>query len=416
MIRYITRHGQTVTYQSCSSDDLYPPGDIPLCDLGRTQAHLLGKRMKELGFKGRIISSPYMRTLETSEIIAKITDTKIVPFAPVREIIKTQSHADDFVGLTIEQIREKYDCIDEEAELEYPWWHPLEIPAQIETAEEVHSRVRLGLELLESIYPNEELLIVGHGATVGAMLDILEIPKEKRIRTMRFNCSLSAIDTTDPSVPTMYCNTAHIPYELTTSNYKTREEIDKKFFDTPYAGEIDVPNELEQIQGTKILHIGDTVSYDYPYYIKLIQTVNPDIIIHTGDTADEVKVGRIPGTEYEYVTKIRILLRAMQESGARLILVPGNNDLADEMHKIVPNAEVYPENTVLTIDGIECRIGHQLAHMTYDKNWHFYGHGKRGEEWSPKRNVGNGPFRFNAKWGAFVVCLTENKFFRFKLP
>jgi len=416
MKRYITRHGQVIDYRDRSLDHFYPPGDVPLSELGREQARLLGERLRALDFHGKIISSPYMRTLETSEIIAKITGTKIIPFALLREIIQSQGHADNFVGLTIEQIREKYDCIDENAELEYPWWHLPGIPARVEDINEVRPRVRYGLDLLEYYYPNDELLLVGHGASAGSLLSIMEIPKKKHTRTMLFNCSLSMIDTADHSTPSLYCDTSHIPYELTTSNYLTREEFDKNYFDEPYAADIDIPEGAETIKGQKILHIGDTDSYYYPYYIKLIKTIKPDIIIHTGDTADEVKVGRIPGTRFEYLSKIRIILDAMRESGARLIIVPGNNDLPDEILKIVPQAEVYPVNTELTIDGVECRVGHQVMKMTFDKNWHFYGHGLTGEEWSYDKNVEGGHCRFNATWGSFVCCLSENKFFILPRP
>ena len=414
MLRYITRHGQTVDYRNIENDALYPPGDIPLSDLGREQARMLGERMKGLGFCGHIITSPYMRTLETAEIIAKITGSKILPCSFMREIIKSQSHADNFKGLTIEKIKEKYDCIDKDAELEYPWWYSPEGVLRTETIEDVRARIVCGLEWIDKQFPNEELLLVGHGASVGELLSVLRIPKKRGIRTMIFNCSLSSIDTADKTVPTMHSDTAHIKYELTTSNFKTREEFDKEYFDKPYEKEIELPKGIEEITGTKILHIGDTVSYDYPYYIKLIELVKPDIIIHTGDTADEVKVGRIPETRYEYITKIRILLEAMHRSGARLIIVPGNNDLKEEIAKIVPNAEIYEPNTVITIDGEECRLGHELLQMDFDKNWHFYGHGLRGEKWSYEKNTAEGPCRFNTMWGSFVVSISEKQFFLIK--
>ena len=55
-----------------------------------------------------------MRTLETADIIAKITGLSVIPFAPIREIFKTREQIDEYKGLTLEEMREKYeDYLDE---------------------------------------------------------------------------------------------------------------------------------------------------------------------------------------------------------------------------------------------------------------------------------------------------------------
>ena len=416
MKRYIARHGQVMDYRNKSISHLYPPGDILLSELGQEQARLLGIRLREMGFHGRIISSPYRRTLHTSEIIARETGCLITPYAPIREMILSEEHAQEFCGLTMEQIRELYDFIDPKAELVYPWWREKEVPARVETIEEVVARVARGYAEIDEKYPDTELLFVGHGASAGSLVGILEIPEKHNIHSMNFNCSLSMIDPADPNVASLRYDTAHLKYEITTSNYLTREEFDTKHFTKEYEQEIVLPEGIAEIRGKKVLHIGDTFSRWYPYYRKLIAMVKPDIILHTGDMADEVKVRRIPGTEYEYITKIKVLLDIMKDSGARLIIVPGNNDLPEEIKKYAPEAEVYPVNTVLTINGEMCRIGHQVSCITFDCDWAFYGHGLTGETWKYENNVPGQPCRFNVIWGSFVYALEDGKFFRIPLP
>jgi len=149
---------------------------------------------------------------------------------------------------------------------------------------------------------------------------------------------------------------------------------------------------------------------------ELIEEVKPDIILHTGDMADEVKVGRIPGTEYEYISKIKHLLSVMNESGAQLIIVPGNNDLPDEIRRLSPKAEIYPVNTVIEIDGVECRIGHQVMKMTFDRKWAFYGHGLTGETWAPENNAVGSEIRLNVIHGSTVCSLGDGRFFRIPRP
>ena len=183
-----------------------------------------------------------------------------------------------------------------------------------------------------------------------------------------------------------------------------------KEVETEYNGDIELPKEIFNLHSQCVLHMGDTHSRDYAYYNKLVEKLKPDVIIHTGDMADEVKVGRIQGTRNEYVSKIKLLLEVLRESGARVIIVPGNNDLPDVIRRLLPAAEMYPINSVVEIDGVECRVGHQVTRMTYDKKWSFYGHGFTGEEWDYSKNDSEKECRFNAAECSYVCSVREGLF------
>ncbi len=411
MIRYITRHGQVSPEADFDGGDhLYPSGDMPLSPLGREQATLLGKRMKEMGFKGRILASPYHRTLETACLIAEEVGVPVIPYAPIHEIVRSADFLASYQGHTIEDIRRRYPHIDPDATLDYPWWS-----SSLEAQEDVLERVRKGVELAESLYPDEEILYVGHGASTDSLMKVYEIPRQ--LGRFPYNCNLSSVDPQDESYCKVYCDVRHMPYEKTTSNYMSREEYDRKCFDRWWKPDIPLPEELKDIKGPILLHIGDTPSAYYPYYFKLIEAVKPDILLHTGDMADEVKVGRIVGTVHEYMVKTRALIDRLRNAGAkRLILVPGNNDLPHEIARMAPEAEIYPVNTRLTIDGQPCRVGHPVTRMTYDTNWSFYGHGLTGETWKPEDNHPGEPCRFNVSYGSFICCLSEGKFFHLPNP
>jgi len=181
-----------------------------------------------------------------------------------------------------------------------------------------------------------------------------------------------------------------------------------------YQRDLTLPDTIGNIRGKKLLHIGDTASYEYPYYKKLIEVLHPDIILHTGDLADEVKVGRIPGTKNEYLSKALVLLEILRSSGAEIIIVPGNNDLPEEIKRLIPEAKVYGMNSTVKIDGVECRIGHMVSKMTFDQKWNFYGHGFTGDEWATgedwhyENNVKGVHCRFNACAGSFICSLSED--------
>ncbi len=426
MKRYITRHGQIAKPEELSPEVAaeFREGEKPLSPLGREQARRLGEKLKELGFCGKIISSPYMRTLETADIIADITGTDIIPFAPFREIFR-EPDMEHYHGLTLDEMRASFKNIAPDAVLSDKWWCDSDGKEYCETQKDVDLRVAKGYEEIDKIYPDIELLIVGHAASAAALLkyfNICEKAKEKIFdirafqRTTLFNCSLSAYDPSDPDFCPIYCDTSHIPYELTTANFASRETWDTNYFASAYESEIELPEGFGNAVGKRILHIGDTLSKHFPFYRKLIELTKPDVIIHTGDVVDEVKVGRIPEVYYEYRSKLKVILGIMKDSGARIIIVPGNNDVPELIRELAPEAEVCPHDTAIELYGIPCRIGHSPVSMHHDKKWSFYGHTLRYDDWDERDNAKGENCRFNAIRGPYVCTVEDGQFYRFATP
>jgi len=193
------------------------------------------------------------------------------------------------------------------------------------------------------------------------------------------------------------------------------QKKDEELMYSFYNKDIELPEWLWDLKGKRVLHIGDTESRRYHYYRALIEKIKPDVILHTGDMADEVKAGRMSEVRDEYVYKISVLCEMLRESGAELIIVPGNNDIAEEISELLPEARILGNNTILTIDGVECRIGHQVSSMTFDKMWSFYGHGFTGDEWDRSKNVLGGVLRFNACNGPVICSLSDGRFHQFDL-
>ena len=429
MKRYIARHGQLIERHMLPPEEAakFPPSEKPLSDLGRCQARLLGEKMLSLGFHGKIISSPYYRTLETSQIIADITGSTIIPFAPIRERLKEDevTVVSEFRGFNLSEIKKLFRSIDTETQLDERWWCEPDGKAIEEPQERVDERVEAGYKLIDEKYRDEDILIVSHAAASHALFKYLKLGREafekipdKRLflRTAQFNCSLSVIDTEDDDFVPIYCDSSYIPYEKTTSNFTSREEWDMEFFLSEYTKEITIPEGFEKASGTKILHIGDTLSKHFPFFRKLIDTVKPDIILHTGDMVDEVKAGRIPSVAYEYRTKLKVMLDIMKASGARLMIVPGNNDLTDVIRELCPTAEIYASDTVVEFGGITCRIGHSPVNMHHDKVWSFYGHTLCYDDWNKDNNVKGGHCRFNCIKGPYVCTTGDGRFYRFETP
>lgn len=410
MRRFITRHGQVPDGTSYNGGHLFPEGETLISELGAEQARLLGVRLREMGFSGVILSSPYVRTLLTAEIIARETGAEIIPFAPAHEIFRKPSQLRTYKGLSKEEVKAQFNYIAEDFELEYPWW-----PSELEDQDAVNRRTKRGVKLAEELYGDREILYVGHGASCIGLCEAYKI--KRRAYPTLFNCALSYVDDSGEKVKRVHCDTSFMPYEMTTSNFLKMSDMDKEIMYAEYTGEIELPRWVSAGEGNLLLHISDTPSRHYPYYRELIKRVAPKVLIHTGDMADEVKVGRIEGVREEYLAKMSVMCEIIRSSMAeRAIIVPGNNDLYDEIVARAGSREVYRENKVVEIAGRECRLGHSVRHITFDKEWSFYGHGFTGETWAYESNRVGGECRFNACFGSTVINLDTGEFYQIELP
>lgn len=226
---YITRHGQVCPNDFFGSTD-YPCGDIPLSELGIKQADRLGAKLKELGFKGKIFSSPYRRTMMTATEVSKHCDAKVYPDGALREMFFSKEAAKDFAGMTLAQLKDIFYSIPNDAFLEYPWW-----TVDVDTNEIIVKRLTVFLDsLLKS--DDEEVLIVGHGASVfgtmcyfnqkyniGMPADYTEMADYLAQRSL--NCSLSCIEIDkDKNIVSakLFC-TDHLTDDMLTSNTNVKE-------------------------------------------------------------------------------------------------------------------------------------------------------------------------------------------------
>jgi len=396
---YVTRHGQVATEADYYGDVQYPQGDMPLSPLGREQAELLGKRLKNEGFCGKIFASPFMRTMETAGIISEITGSLIYPTAAFHEIFRSDASAENFRGADADRLRQLFPNVAADASLDYPWW-----AERAEDAEDVRFRVAHGMQkIMDS--RDGDFLVVGHGASVSAVLTYLVAGP---FRSPVYNCSYNRFDT---DTKTFVSNSAsHLPYRKITYNSVF-------LADKPY--DIKLPEGLDGEEGIRLLHIGDTPSMYYHRLRALIREVNPDIIIHTGDTADEVKVGSIPGgpLEEEYTDRIAAVLDILSASGAKVYWTAGNNDLADKVAELAPGIEIVATDTVLTIGGQRICLAHNRQHFTKDADIYLYGHSTRYELWSRVRNTPESAVWYlNALWADSVIVLPKRKLYTIERP
>lgn len=381
-----TRHGQVAPKGYYGNDPSLPVGDVALTPMGKEQARLTGLRLKKLGFKGVIFSSPYDRTLKTASIIAEILDLTVTPVAWLHEIQLDPDNG--FCGATAEEIRKNYPLVQGDFELPRCWWGD-----QKEDLYAVIERVKGGLEqTLPTVPGDADVLLVGHAATSVVLRHIFDCTANQRAFT--WNCHVSLLHAPDGQ---RYCNDcSHLPEEMWTGNalrYTANRDAVQKGI-----------SEALAYEGTRVLHIGDADSSDYGYCKMLIDGIKPDVIIHTGDLSDEIKAGRIEAVRPYWRSAVKELVKLMEDSSARVIIVPGNNDPEEELQEMVTTAEVVPRNTILNLGGKRVLLCHELNRMdeSADADIFLYGHGLTGETRTPEDNIRDGKQFYNAVWGSFV--------------
>lgn len=326
-----------------------------LSELGKKQAALLAEHLKALEFNGRIVSAPQGPCRETAEIVAEVCGTAVTVV----------------------------DIFGQDAVKAY--------------------RAFIGENA------GVEALFVVPEPVCRKLCEIFNLKGVSNTR--QYNCALSGLDPLRWRTPPVVLDTSFIPYEMTTLEEKTREQIDLAYIASPYEKEIELPD-LSEFTGELVLHIGDTESNTYPFYRKLIETVKPKVILHTGDFADEVKIGRHPEYLYEYTVKAKAIIEIMRSSGARMIFVVGNHDVKEVLEELAPDAEIFDALGEVEISGLSCRVGHRPVDMVFDRKYCFYGHGPAKDPWRYGLNIPGEHCRFNVSYGSFFYDLKKDLFAR----
>ena len=125
---------------------------------------------------------------------------------------------------------------------------------------------------------------------------------------------------------------------------------------------------------TLVMHVGDTPESVYRFIEELIDEHRPDVIIHTGDLVDNVKLERRPDLKPAYEAGLRKLARILKGSGARLYIIPGNEDDPELVKRFFGDSVSEP-GSVVEIGGKTFVLGHCWQDVAdKDADFKLYGH------------------------------------------
>ena len=136
-----------------------------------------------------------------------------------------------------------------------------------------------------------------------------------------------------------------------------------------------IPQSLREAKKPLLLHISDTPGFVYPFIFRLIEKLEPEILVHTGDILDDLKLEIRPGLIKEYSPKVKKVLRKLENFPLKNIyLVPGNHDNAGILQDISRKCEILPEKSRIEAEGISFFLSHEYYNLKTETDFYLFGH------------------------------------------
>ncbi len=154
-----------------------------------------------------------------------------------------------------------------------------------------------------------------------------------------------------------------------------------KFFFSQLTGRLYVPAEVMNTGEKKVLHLSDTPTSLYSAIFHLVASIKPDIIIHTGDLADDIKLQHNPGSRHVYERMVGQFISSLEESTAeKIYIVPGNHDDVGIIKRCAKFSQLLTEGDTVLINNLAFGLAHYMKRLPKNAQYNLYGHNFRRPE------------------------------------
>jgi len=127
----------------------------------------------------------------------------------------------------------------------------------------------------------------------------------------------------------------------------------------------------------KVLHISDTPTTIYRYLARALRRIAPAVVVHTGDLADDIKLGMYPAEASHYASEAKRLINILLAPHRTVVFALGNHDRADLLPALSSQCIVCDNDNAInmTFFGARFRISHHAERVT-DKpeRYNLFGH------------------------------------------
>ncbi|HZX46436.1 MAG TPA: metallophosphoesterase [Clostridia bacterium] len=173
---------------------------------------------------------------------------------------------------------------------------------------------------------------------------------------------------------------------------------------------IHLPPQLLASEEFKVLHISDTPSAIYSAVTGMMEQIRPDLIVHTGDLADDIKLGENPGCLDQYRRTAGPFLESLALGAPRFVVVPGNHDFVPFVKNNVPTGSVVSSGSVIKAGEEDIGVAHTLSDLPAGARYNLYGHNfdVPVHEW--------GTMFLNGVASINVILLPSGEIFRLPYP
>ena len=140
-----------------------------------------------------------------------------------------------------------------------------------------------------------------------------------------------------------------------------------------------LPEDFHSSNELKIMHISDTPESIYDHIYKMLNYSQPDVIIHTGDLVDNLKLEDF-GDELLplYQKKSAEFISNLEKlTAARIIYVPGNHDNLSIIEKNKNRSEIMAEGSIIEFDGVKIGLAHYPKNLPQKADVNLFGHNQK---------------------------------------
>ena len=169
---------------------------------------------------------------------------------------------------------------------------------------------------------------------------------------------------------------------------------------------------LKDIKGPIILHISDTPVDIYNYIYRVINILKPQYIIHTGDMADNIKLGIYKNRIDCYLKGVKKLIKELEKNKfAKIYYVMGNHDDYKIVSQLTESGTVL-EDGILTINGCSISVSHYYKENSHNNtDFNLYGH-----SFEPGHYNENGTIGLNGLLNINIIDLSDKSVFHLEYP
>ena len=157
-----------------------------------------------------------------------------------------------------------------------------------------------------------------------------------------------------------------------------------------------LPEEYHNSNELKLMHISDTPESIYSHLYELLSYSRPDIIIHTGDLVDNLKLENTGEELFPlYQKKSAEFISNLEKlTAARIIYIPGNHDNVDIIENNKNRSEIMPEGSMMELDGVKIGLAHYPDNLPQNADINLFGH-NRQQEFESDNKYFNGILNIN---------------------